>query len=198
MQTVWDAVARVAKGKEGDVIWYAFMRASSALEYRPPYPRRKKDSEARLRKEAADYQPDAHNLGRTATTASMLVEDMQSTELAAKAFLPSVASVEYAQLFDWAQRIANVYGELSALQQEWDRQWALPRIGKKAAADAPQRAFSRAISNDFKKLVRQPLDDAAAALTLVVFNLPDGPGSTTIRGRRRSADRAAHSRKKSK
>jgi hypothetical protein len=193
MQTVWDAVARHGEGQESEVIRYAFIRASQTLTHRPPYPRRRKDFEARIR-EDAENQPVAQssNLESTAGFASLLVEDMQRTEVAAKAFLPP--SVEHALLFDWAQYIANVYSEMSARQKEW----ALPRIGKKAAADAPQRAFSRAISNDFRKLFRQPHDDAAAALTAVVFNLPDGPGSTTIRGRRRSADRAAHSRKKSK
>jgi hypothetical protein len=171
MQIVWDAVARHGEGKEGELIQYAFVR---------------------IREEAiAENQPVAQssNLERPATTASMLVEDMQRTEVAAKEFLPSV---DYALLFDWAQYIANVYGEMSARQKPW----ALPPIGKKAAADAPQRAFSRAISDDFQKLFGQPLDDAVAALIAVAINLPGGPGSATIRGRRRSAKRAAHSLKK--
>jgi hypothetical protein len=68
----------------------------------------------------------------------------------------------------------------------------LPEIGKKAAEDASQRAFSRAISNDFQALLGQPYHDAVAELTAVVFKLTDA-----TRVRRRSPKQAAHSRKKS-
>jgi hypothetical protein len=111
--------------------------------------------------------------------------------------LPPDASPNFEELVAWARYIADVYARLSEREKELNRSWALPPIGKKAAADAPQRAFSAAISNDFQRLFGQPLDDAAGALTEVVFNLPDGLDRDTIRGRRRSAARAAHSRKKS-
>jgi hypothetical protein len=79
-----------------------------------------------------------------------------------------------------------VYRNLSTQQEEVNKDFPLPLIGKKAAKNAPERIFSAAISGDFQKLFRQPLDEAVATLTEVVFDLKNGIGSTTIRGRRRS------------
>ena len=192
MQTVWKAVARIGGGNESNVILYAFYRSCQILPYKPPFPRLKKDMEKRVVDDAkACTKPGAkiYDLADVAVIASWLVGAMENTAPGAKVFLKNDPSASFEHLLNLATYIANVYGNLSAQQSSSNNAFPLPPIGKPAAKDAPKRIFSAAMTNDFRELFDKPLDDAVAVLTDVVFNSNDDTGSTTIRGRRRSAQR---------
>lgn len=188
MQIVWTEVARYGPEKAADVIECVFMRAQQAFNHSPPFPRRKKDQEAHLLAEMKTLkEPGArrYSFKSTAIFASWLIEAMQDTEGQAENF--GVTPEQFHNMVASVHFIAAVYNRLSAQAQELNRQWPLPRIGKLAAVDAPERLFSVAISQDFKRLFGRSLDPAVAALTNVVFDSGKSPGSEIIRGRRRRA-----------
>jgi hypothetical protein len=192
MQIVWNALARIGGGNESDVILHAFLRSCQVLPYKPPFPRRKKDMEKRVFDDAkALTKPGAkiYDLADVAVIASWLVSAMENTAPDAKVFLKNDPSASFEHLLNLATYIANVYGNLSAQQSSLNNAFPLPPIGKLAAKDAPKRIFSAAMTNYFRELFDKAIDDAVAVLTDVVFNSNDGTGSTTIRGRRRSAQR---------
>jgi hypothetical protein len=192
MRDVWKAIERFGEGKESDVIQQAFARSCQALAYKPPFPRRKKDKDKRVLNDAtALSRPGAkiYDLADTAAYASMLVDAMHNTAPDAKAFLTNDAPASFEHLLNWATYIAKVYANLSARERRLSEAFPLPSIGKPAAKNAPERFFSAAMTNSFRELFDRPLDEAVAALTEVIFNSEDATGSTSIRGRRRSAQR---------
>src|SRR5262249_18468748 len=152
---VWKSISRVRTGDEGDVIYWAFIRAWQALAYKPPWPRRKKDMVPRILALSAELnKPGAnrYDLSSAADFASSLVTAIANTANDAKALLGSRAVISIDQLHTWAQRIAEVYTELSAWQKNLDAAIALPPIGKPGAKDAPQRLFAAGMTKSCQEL----------------------------------------------
>jgi hypothetical protein len=192
MTSVWGSINRVRTGDEGDVIYWAFIRAWQALAYKPPWPRRKKDMVPLILAASAELnKPGAkrYDLTSAADLAASLVTAIENTASDAKAYPGSQTQISIDQLHTWAKRIAEVYADLSAWQKNLDAAIALPSIGKPGAKDAPQRLFAAGMSKSFQELFNRPLDDVVAVLTEIVFDLRDPIGGTTIRGRRRSGGR---------
>jgi hypothetical protein len=132
MKTVWTSLARIGgEGKEGEVIRCAFMRACQTLDFKPPFPRRKKDREAHLRREARALNERGFSLEFARSSTFELVQAMttKDNEVIAKLLfksLPPDASPNFEALVAWARYTADVYAWLSEQWKELNQPWALP------------------------------------------------------------------------
>jgi hypothetical protein len=97
------------------------------------------------------------------------------------------------KLATFYSRVDEQYQEIIAASNELS--WVLRKKNQKKAQEI---FFQRWLMNRFRALLGKPLDTVVTALSSVVFDQDAGVGSSTIRGRRRSAPGAAHSGKKLK
>jgi hypothetical protein len=74
---------------------------------------------------------------------------------------------------------------------------SLPKV-KRWNTNSAQKFFSEDLSARMRQTYGQPLDGVVAALTEVAFDLPQGVGAETIRGRRRLGRGPENSKRKSR
>jgi hypothetical protein len=177
MKDVWTRL----QGKEDrsvDVICRVFDAARLANSRRPPYPKRNKVAQ---QKWLLEHLPSS-TLENVATSALLLRENMIATRSLALSIFPELKLDE---LLEKVHCIERVYKEADERRAEYLNDFQYSKSRRVTAKDAPQVAFSKSMSNYFKKQFGQPLDAVVAALTQVVFNLKEGVSEETIRKRRR-------------
>jgi hypothetical protein len=194
---VWEKLPPSAKGAEDFIVEWVFNAAQLAAAYRPPLPRRSGQIPEYLQKYAPILTPEIAD-GR----ALMLLDAMKATNHYAKEAWPSLwpgdRRVTFEDAVSIVEYLAAFYRRLDEKDKEFLAIVSLPDIRKKNARNAGEWLFARLLATHFQGRFGKSLDPIIAALSAVVFDQDAGVGSSTIRGRRRSAPAAAHSVKKSK
>jgi hypothetical protein len=182
MREVW----RKTCGHEDEIVYWAFVYALQAKGFVPAAPTGK----TAFQQHASKY---ASTLGRydvssVVTFADMLLQAMAETEVDARFLLSANANTGKTvdEMRKSVMLVRNTYRDMQAKAAP-DPQFAVHVPRKQRSKNAPQTIFTRAMSTKFQELFGQPLDEMVAALLSVVFDLSDGPASSTVRGRRRSA-----------
>lgn len=195
---VWDKLPRSPGGLEGRFILLAFWCArEDVLRYV-------------IEPERLPYQPldvpwSAEPLrlgyGRIANLAATLRDAMFESGGTVAPLWPSTGSEDATSQFcrDLAT-LDKIHRRYFEMEQEWRMTTAiLPRVRKRKSGTVREVVFGQLISVSLLKLYRrEPNADVVAALTQVVFDLPGGVDSETVRSRWRahraaiaSAERAA-------
>jgi hypothetical protein len=196
---VWEKLPPSAKGAEGFIILWVFLAARFAADHRPPLPRRKEEIPRYLQKYPPTYTPE-----NAAAFASMLLDAMKTTSYHAQECWTSQwpahphVTLTFENVVSIVEQIGTFYSALDEAHKKFLATISLPDIRKKNARNAREWVFTRLLAHHFQKRFGKPLDPIIAELSAVVFDQDAGVGSSTIRGRRRSAPGAAHSSKKSK
>lgn len=88
---------------------------------------------------------------------------------------------------------ANCFQSMLAASKSVEAVLKLPPAARPDKPRVQRLVFSQIMSDDLEAACGSPYDPVVAALTAVAFDLPDGPGAGTVRGRRRmrAARRAA-------
>jgi len=81
--------------------------------------------------------------------------------------------------------LANCFQSIGAETQSFFSNLRLPPVARWDDPRAAERFFSELMSDKLEALCGRYCDPVVDALTAVAFNLPDGPGPATVRGRRR-------------
>jgi hypothetical protein len=181
MQQVWTKLPATAHGSEDRIVVLALGNALRAQAHRPPFPRRKKDQEAWLKK----YRT-TPTLNQVPTLASLLLAAIEATQSDAEFLWPANAELSFEQAQKYVKFVHDTY-ELVVQSAQNALKPNEPKIRKKSAVNAPQLFFSRCMSADFVDLFGEPLYEVVAVLTAVVFDIPDGTSGSTIRDRWRRA-----------
>jgi hypothetical protein len=193
---VWEKLPLSAKRAEDFIVGWVFYAAQFGAAYRPPLPRRRGQIPEYLRKYPPILTPEI-----ALDRALMLVDAMKTTNHYAKEAWPSLWSGDRRVTFEEAvsivENLATFYRRLDEKDKEFLAMVSIPDIRKKNARNAPEWLFARLLADHFQRRFGNTLDSIVAALSAVVFDQDTGVGSSTIRGRRRSAPGAAHSSKNS-
>jgi hypothetical protein len=194
---VWEKLPPSEKGAENFIVLWAFIGAHFAAACRPPWPRRKEEIPEYLQK----YLPIV-NSEVAAGYALMLRDAMKATRDHAREawspLWPGDSLVTFEDAVSIVEHLATFYRRCDEKDKEFLAMVSLPDIRKKNARNARELLFARLLAHHFQRRFGKSLDPVIAELSAVVFDQDAGVGSSTIRGRRRSAPGAAHSAQKSK
>jgi hypothetical protein len=194
---VWEKLPAEARDAEDFIVLWAFLAGYFAAAHRPSWPRRKKEFPEYLRKYPHVFTPES-----VATHASTLLNAMKATSDRARevwlSLWPGDPRVTFEDVVSIIEHLATFYDRLDEKHKEFLAIVSLPNIRKKNARNARELLFARLLADQFQRRFGNALDPIVAELSAVVFDQAEGVGSSTIRGRRRSAPGAAHSGKKLK
>jgi hypothetical protein len=182
MREVWTKTC----GHEDEIVYWAFVYALQAKGFVPAAPKGKT---------AFDEWAKAHspvlgrsNLSSVVTFADTLLHAIAETEADARFLLSADANTGKTvdEMRKSVMLVRNTYRDMQAKAVP-DPQFVVRVPRKQRSKSAPQTIFTRAMSTKFQQLFGQPFDEIVAVLLSVVFDFSNGPGSSTVRGRRRSA-----------
>jgi hypothetical protein len=112
---------------------------------------------------------------------------------------PGSASLTFDDLQALIGNVAEFYRRVDQAGKAMSANVSLPAIRKANAKKAPRWVFCLTLADRFQPTFGAMLDPVVSALCDVVFDLEGaGPGSSTLRGLRRWARRAADSNQKPK
>jgi hypothetical protein len=180
MQEVW----RKTCGHEDEIVYWAFVYALLAKGFVPAPPKGKTAFEQWAR----DYSPvlGRSDLSSVVTLADSLLEAMTDTEADARFLLSDKTGQTIHEMRESVLLVRNTYRNMQTKAPP-DPQFAVNVPRKQRSKSARQTIFIRAMATKFQQLFGQRFDEIGAVLLSVVFDFSDGPGSSTVRGRRRSA-----------
>ena len=182
MREVWSKTC----GLEDEIVYWAFVYALRAKGFVPAAPKGKTASQQHAIKYASTLGH--YDVNSVVTFADMLLQAIAESEADARFLLSANANTGKTvdEMRESVLLIRNTYRDMQAKAAP-DPQFAVHLPRKQRSKSAQQTIFNRAMSTKFQQLFGQAFDEIVAVLLSVVFDLSDGPGSSTVRGRRRSA-----------
>ena len=182
---VWEKLPSEPSAREGDIIDQVILACQCANSISPRWPKKNEEVLEYLQRYPIPISFDGlaiHARTLAEHTAPLHFGDSWTD------FWPGDPKITPSMLVDLLSATANFYDRLAVESARVLAAAALPPIPhKRNSRTMRETYFGRAMSDFFKSTYGKPLDEVVAALTVVAFDLRDGPDSATIRGRRRSS-----------
>jgi hypothetical protein len=181
---VWEKLPSNPKIPAGEIIQWAFTAYTIFHSLRRPYPRTKAKW-AEWHQHQAKHQP-LTDPGYVSNLCLRLWEEIYACKLETELYWPHFwvgeKTLNPDNVLSILDHLREFYVRMHAEYEELLR--LLPRVNR-WNTKAHQKFFTEFLSAQMKKTYGRPLDEMVAGLTNVAFDLDQGVGSETIRGRRR-------------
>jgi hypothetical protein len=187
---IWEKLPPQPKGFEGRVIDWVFFAYVQFLRLRRPYTKTwAKYSEWLSQGEKHQLNPDP-DYGFASQLANLLWLEICKSKFNAEFDWPRFWTGDANLSVDKVLEILDQLREFYARLDEEDRAFldTLPRVSR-WNVKGHQKFVSEYLSRRMTETYGEPLDPIVAALTEVAFDVPEGVGPETVRGRRRLAKR---------
>jgi hypothetical protein len=195
---VWEKLPSEAKGLEGSIIGWAWSAFVIFRRRRRPYPKTKskaKWDEWRKhlpRQTLPDFRHTGNLLG---TVLDQMIRHYGDAQAYWQRFWEGDKNLTLDQVIAIMNQVSSFYLKVDEEYQLFFR--TLPEVKRWSGRKPAQKFFAEVLSKQMIDEYGQPLDPIVATLAEVAFDVVEGVGAETIRGRRRTPGKPENSRQKS-